>query len=138
MAWSVGAGEVPRLDECVELYDAVGWSAYTRDPQALQAALAGSTRVYTVRDGRRLVALARTLSDGASVTLVQDLLVHPDCQREGLGSLLLDAIHEDSTGIRQLLLMTDDEPAQRAFYESNGLTEVHELPRPGRAFVRYL
>lgn len=139
MSVSVTAGRVPRLDEVLGLYEAVGWSAYTRDPQLLQAALEGSTAVFCARDeSGALVGLARILSDGASVTLLQDILVAPGQHRGGVGSLLMDAVHEASQGIRQLVLLTDGEPGQRAFYEANGLTEVHELSSPGCAFVRYL
>jgi hypothetical protein len=40
--------------------------------------------------------------------------------------------------VRQKVLLTDDEPGQRAFYESLGYTEIREY-RPGtlRAFVRF-
>lgn len=139
MGVSIDVGSVPRLDEVVGLYEAVGWSAYTADAEALHRALLGSTCVIAARDeAGELVGLVRTLSDGASVTFVQDLLVAPSAQRRGVGSLLMDAVHEASVGLRQLVLITDAEPGQRAFYEANGLTEVHELPQPGRAFVRYL
>lgn len=139
MRVSVTTGKLPHRDEVLGLYESVGWSAYTRDPERLMAALAGSTAVFSARDeGGQLVGLARILSDGASVTFVQDILVAPGRHRSGVGSLLMDAVHEASQGIRQLVLLTDNEPGQRAFYEANGLTEVHELSHPGRAFVRYL
>lgn len=97
MSVSVTAGRVPRLDEVLGLYEAVGWSAYTRDPQLLQAALEGSTAVFCARDeSGALVGLARILSDGASVTLLQDILVAPGQHRGGVGSLLMDAVHEAS------------------------------------------
>lgn len=37
-------GEVPR-EAVVALYEANGWTAYTRDPDALMRAIAGSTHV---------------------------------------------------------------------------------------------
>ena len=39
--------------------------------------------------GRRLVGLVRVVGDGASIAYVQDLLVHPDWQRRGIGARLL-------------------------------------------------
>ncbi|RKW70445.1 GNAT family N-acetyltransferase [Galactobacter caseinivorans] len=139
MSVSVTSGRIPLLEEALSLYESVGWTAYTRDPQLIQAALEGSTAVFCARDeAGALVGLARILSDGAAVTLVQDILVAPGQHRSGVGSLLMDAVHEASQGIRQLVLFTDAEPGHRAFYEANGLTEVHDLSSPGRAFVRYL
>ena len=94
---------------------------------------------YPVRDASgSLVGLVRTVSDGETIVYVQDILVTPDDQREGIGGALLDAVLEHYADVRQLVLLTDDEPGQRAFYESRGLTEAHDMaPHPTRAFVRF-
>ena len=129
--------ERPGIDELVGLYEAVGWTAYTGDPPALAAAIAGSHTVLTARDGDgKLVGLLRTVSDGATVVYVQDVLVAPSAQRTGVGGALLDEVLRRSAGIRQTVLLTDAEPSQRAFYESRGFVEVHDVgPRPLRSFV---
>ncbi len=132
------AQEVPSREDAIALYDAVGWGAYTKDPDRLVGSLRGSATVLTARDGAgRLVGLARTISDGCTVAYLQDILVHPDVQRSGVGGALLDRIVADAAGIRQLVLLTDAEDGQRAFYESRGFVEVHEVkPAPLRSFVR--
>lgn len=129
--------ERPGTDELVALYDAVGWSAYTRDPEALTASIAGSHSVLTARDAAgRLLGLVRTVSDGVTIVYVQDLLVVPTAHRSGIGSGLLDAVLDRSAGVRQTVLLTDTEPGQRAFYESRGFVEVHDVePQPLRSFV---
>lgn len=129
------AVETPGIDEALALYDAVGWSAYTRDPDSLAAALAGSAHVVTARRGGRLVGLARVISDGATIAYLQDVLVHPDLHRSGVGSALVRAARAPFSHVRQTVLMTDAEPGQRAFYESLGLTEIHDAQPPGRVFV---
>lgn len=70
----LGANEPVDIDELVALYEAVGWSAYTREPEALRAAIAGSSFVVTARRGTRLVGLARAISDGAMDCYLQDVL----------------------------------------------------------------
>lgn len=133
-------GELPPgREETLELYGSVGWTAYTDDPDRLQAALHGSSLLLTARDDTGLLlGLARTVSDGATIVYLQDILVRPERQRRGVGGALLDEVLRRSAGIRQFVLLTDDEPRQRAFYESRGLTEVHELrPAPSRAFGRF-
>ena len=67
------------------LYEAVGWTSYTRDPATLAAALRGSSfvAVAVALDGGRLVGLVRAISDDATISYVQDVLVHPDAQRRG-------------------------------------------------------
>lgn len=129
--------ERPGTDELVALYDAVGWSAYTRDPEALTASIAGSHSVLTARDAAgRLLGLVRTVSDGVTIVYVQDLLVVPTAHRSGIGGGLLDAVLDRSAGVRQTVLLTDTEPGQRSFYESRGFVEVHDVePQPLRSFV---
>lgn len=131
------AGAVGR-DEALALYEAVGWSAYTKNPDGLVRALAGSTLVATARDGDRLVGLARVVTDGASILYLQDVLVHPDAQRTGLGRRLVSALLDAYPDVRQKVLLTDDEPAQKAFYESLGFGDTREVHGGVlRAFVRF-
>ena len=131
--------EILERDELVDLYDAVGWSAYTRDADMLVAGVAASWLVLTARDvDGALVGMARVVSDGATIAYVQDILVAPSAQRDGVGTALLDAVAGRTTGIRQTVLLTDAEPGQRAFYEAAGFTEAHDVePHPLRAFVRF-
>ena len=138
---AVLTSEIPAGNELLALYDAVGWSAYTADPERLVRAMHGSHLVLCARNEATgsLVGLARTVSDGETIVYVQDILVTPDHQREGIGGALLDAVLEHYADVRQLVLLTDDEPGQRAFYESRGLTEAHDMsPHPTRAFVRFV
>jgi len=108
------------LAEAVSLYDAVGWTAYTRDPEALVEAIAQSHLVVTARGDGRLVGLARTISDGVTICYLQDLLVHPDHQRGGIGRALLDRLLREYAGVRQFVLMTDRD-GPRDFYSGAGL-----------------
>ena len=129
--------ELPGRNELLGLYGGVGWTAYTRDPDALVAAVAGSHLVLVARDPTgALVGLVRTLSDGVTIAYVQDVLVLPSRQGAGIGGRLLDAVLERYAHVRQTVLLTDAEPGQRAFYESRGLVEVHDVePHPLRSFV---
>jgi GNAT superfamily N-acetyltransferase len=126
------------IDDIVALYRSVAWTVYADDPAGLEAALLGSTRVVTARKGDRLVGLARVISDGASICYLQDVLVHPDAQRQGVGRSLVEAVLEPFGAVRQKVLLTDDEPAQRAFYESLGYHETRDYgPGTLRAFVQF-
>jgi GNAT superfamily N-acetyltransferase len=134
----ISADDRPGREELVELYDAVGWTAYTTDPDVLLAAVDGSTRVVTARYGDDLLGLARVVSDGASIAYLQDVLVRPELQREGVGRQLVQAALEPFAHVRQKVLLTDDEPGQRSFYESLGYTELRDHGDGRlRAFVRF-
>jgi hypothetical protein len=63
------AEDRPVRDELLSLYGSVGWTAYTSDPEQLDAAVAGSSYVVTARAGGELVGLARAVSDDASICL---------------------------------------------------------------------
>lgn len=114
----------PALDEALALYEAVGWTVYTREPEVLARAIAGSTWVAVVREQGRLVALARCVSDDATFAWLQDVLVHPEHRRRGHGRVLVEAALARFAHCRQFALMTDDRPEQTAFYESLGLVRL--------------
>ena len=85
---------LPSTEELVELYDAVGWSAYTRTPERLAPMLTGSRYLYVARENtaegaERLIGLVRAVGDGQTIAYIQDLLVHPQAQHHGIGSALL-------------------------------------------------
>jgi GNAT superfamily N-acetyltransferase len=126
------------LDEVIGLYAAVGWTAYTRRPDTIAAGLSSASFVAAAFAGARLVGLVRAVSDDATVCYLQDVLVHPDAQRTGVGRALVTAVLERYGHVRQHVLLTDDEPQQRAFYESLGYAEIRDVESANlRAFVRF-
>lgn len=129
--------EVPSVDELVELYRSVGWTAYTRDPALLHSAVARSLRVVCAREHDRLVGLARLVGDGLTIVYLQDILVLPSHHRRGIGRQLFHRVLEPFSGVRQKVVITDDEPGQRAFYEALGFTEIRDMTSPIRAFVQF-
>ncbi len=134
------AGPDLPLAAVVRLYDSVGWSAYTKDPETLAAALAGSALLAVARDGGDLVGLARVISDGHSICYLQDVLVDPRHQRTGLGRSLVEFVLEPYAHVRQKVLLTDTEPGQKAFYEALGYRQAgidDDGGLPLRAFVRF-
>ena len=128
--------ESPDMAAICRLYDAVGWSVYTQDPARLEAAIVGSHRVMVAREDGQLIGLIRSISDGVTIAYVQDILVHPDHQRRGIGRAMVQAILEQYAHIRQKVLLTDDRPEQLAFYASLGFHNTRELVQtPLNAFV---
>jgi GNAT superfamily N-acetyltransferase len=119
--------ERPPEEELVALYTAVGWTAYSRDPAVLVQAVAGSACVLAARSpDAQLVGLSRALTDDAVVVYIQDVLVHPGWQRRGVGRALLTAVLDRYRGLRQRVLLSDDAPGQRAFYEALGFREIRD------------
>ena len=67
---------------------------------------------------------------------VENVLVHPDARRKGLGGDLVREAFAPFSAVRQHVLITDEEAGQKAFYESLGFAQLGD-PAPGRAFVRF-
>ena len=131
--------DLPSSEELVGLYDSVGWSEYTKDPERLELSLSRSLRVVCARDGDTLVGLARVVGDGLTIIYLQDILVAPSHQRQGIGARLISAALEPFQDVRQQVLLTDDEPRQRVFYEAMGFSEIRDVPDAQlRAFVRFV
>jgi GNAT superfamily N-acetyltransferase len=120
-----GGGIEP--EALVSLYAAVGWSAYTRDPEGLTRAVRESTYVLSAWTGEMLIGLARGLSDEVSIFYLQDILVHPAWQRRGIGRILLTRCLERYAHVRQKVLLTDDEAGAHAFYQALGFENVRAL-----------
>ena len=84
--FSLHAGHDISGAEAVALYESVGWSAYTKEPDVLLRAIRGSAFVVACRDGTgELVGLARAIADDATICYVQDILVTPSFQGSGAG-----------------------------------------------------
>lgn len=133
----VKAKDLP-LSEILELYRSVEWLAYTKDPDNLVRALEGSSTLVAAHDGETLVGLARVISDGASICYLQDILVRPSHHRRGIGRALAEQALEQYPHVRQKVLITDDEPKQKAFYEALGYTQTEEFQGGSvRAFIRF-
>ncbi|MGV3078877.1 GNAT family N-acetyltransferase [Streptococcus sp. 32226D021BW] len=119
----------PQLDfqAVLEIYDSVGWTNYTDRPTMLQKALKHSLFVLAAFDGDRLVGLLRAVGDGHSIVFIQDILVLPTYQRQGIGRTLLEQAITHFPGIYQLHLLTDNTEKTRSFYEALGFTAVDSL-----------
>lgn len=135
----ITSGDPISDEEALSLYESVGWTSYTRDPDLLIRAIRGSSFVVTARGPEReLWGLARAISDDVTVCNLQDILVRPGVQRAGIGRALIEHVLAKYQHVRQTVLITDDEPVQRAFYESLGLTEGGDnQPKPMRTFMLF-
>lgn len=113
--------------DALVLYQAVGWNMYTRDPKKLERAIAQSLSVLGAHDGNRLVGLIRAVGDGETILFIQDLLVLPSYQRQGIGRQLVNALVDQFPRVRQRVLLTDDQPQTRAFYENIGFVQSSKV-----------
>lgn len=109
------------------LYAAVGWTNYTDRPEMLKNAFAHSLLVLGAYDGDRLAGLLRAVGDGFSVVFVQDVLVYPEYQRQGIGTQLFRTLMERFPDVYQMELAADDSPKAVAFYQSLGFVRYSDM-----------
>lgn len=114
-------------EEILRLYASVGWTAYTDNPEVLRHGFENSMLTLAAYEGENLLGIIRTVGDGHTIILVQDLLVFPEYQRKGVGSALLQTILDRYSHVRQIELATDNTPKTIAFYKSMGFREMCEI-----------
>lgn len=115
------------LEEIVNLYRSVGWTNYLDRADVLERAFASSLCILGAYDGDKLVGFIRAVGDGQTIVFVQDIIVLPEYQRQGIGTQLLQAILDKYQDVYQVELLTDYTEKTKAFYRSLGLTASDEL-----------
>jgi len=98
---------IPEIEELMNLYGDVGWSAYTNDSMRLKKAIENSLKVLTAWDDDKLVGLIRVIG-------------------QGIGSHLLKRILEEYQVIRQVILMTEQNEKTIRFYEKCGMVKISD------------
>ena len=127
--------EIVKLEDVLHLYQAVGWTNYTHQPEMLEQALSHSLVIYVALDGDAVVGLIRLVGDGFSSVLVQDLIVLPIYQRQGIGSALMKEALEDYKGVYQIQLATEQTEKTLGFYRSLGFETLSSFQCTGMILV---
>ena len=116
------------LEEVLPLYEAVEWTNYTQNPTMLKEAYENSLHLLgALNEEGKLVGVLRAVGDGASILFIQDILVYPAYQHQGIGTKLLQQTLEKYKKVYQIQLATDDSKKTVSFYESNGFTSLPSL-----------
>lgn len=123
------------INDVLHLYQAVGWTNYTNQPQMLAQALTHSLAIYLARDGEKIVGLVRLIGDGFSSVFVQDLIVLPSYQRQGIGSTLMKQALSDYKDTYQIQLATEESEKTLGFYRSLGFETLSSFQCTGMILV---
>lgn len=134
--------------EILPLYAEVGWTNYTRKPNMLKEAYENSLLILAAYDieeqfgteteindsflgenENRIapVGILRAVGDGHSIIYIQDIIVLPSYQRNGIGRRLILSLLEGYKDVYQIVLMTEDIKKNVSFYESCGLSNVRKF-----------
>ena len=127
--------EIVKLEDVLHLYQAVGWTNYTNQPQMLEQALSHSLAIYVALDGDAVVGLIRLVGDGFSSVFVQDLIVLPSYQRQGIGSSLMKEALKDYKDAYQVQLVTEETERTLEFYRFMGFETLSTYDCTGMTWI---
>jgi GNAT superfamily N-acetyltransferase len=115
---------VATADEYRALCVSVGWGEIINF-EAARTALPHSLYGVVVARGDHIIGMGRIVGDGAIFYYIQDVAVHPDHQRQGVGKLILRAlvtwINDHAPEKAFVGLFADH--GKEAFYEQFGFAE---------------
>lgn len=115
---------IPGNEDLQKLYLSVGWDVYVNNNEDMTVLLKNACYFVTVWNHDQLVGLTRVISDDHSIAYVQDILIDPDYQGNGIGSKRLNMIKERFNHVRQVVLMTDTSEKTINFYEKKELLSL--------------
>jgi GNAT superfamily N-acetyltransferase len=118
------------LQKLARLFESVGWSHRTRDPERLAQMVRGSLYGVSAHDGDALVGYARAISDGAFNAYVSTVAVLPEYQRRGIGRELLRRLVDGRDHIQFVLHAA---PAAHPFYLRCGFSPAKDMLRRDRS-----
>ena len=119
--------------DIADLRQAVGWNRMERD---LSDPRLTTTLQLCAFDENHLIGYAQVISNQVTDAYIQDVMVHPDYQRQGIGTQLMEKLLSrlEEDGIYMVSVIYGAE-VLRPFYERFGfytmLCEQREM-RPGR------
>ena len=117
----------------------VGWKILLEDQG--RKALENSICVAGAYDGNQLIGMGRIVGDGAVICYIQDLIVTPEYQGQGVGSLLLghliDYVEDLRTENSEMMLCLMCAKGREKFYEKHGFI-ARPTEQLGPGMIQYL
>jgi ribosomal protein S18 acetylase RimI-like enzyme len=120
----------PTIEEYRALRAAVGWNDLTTE--GIERGLGAALYSCIARDGDRIIGCGRIVGDGGIYFYLQDVIVHPEHQRRGLGARIMDALlaYLEFEAPRGAFIGLMAAEGASAFYEGYGFTR-RANDRPG-------
>jgi ribosomal protein S18 acetylase RimI-like enzyme len=111
----------PNLDEVnwnrlTELFEKVNWGR--RPPEIIRRTFEKSSQTVFIYDKDKLIAFGRTVDDGKFYALLVDIIVDPEYQRKGIGTIIINNLKEQLNGYSFVTLIA--EPTKKEFYKKIG------------------
>jgi GNAT superfamily N-acetyltransferase len=121
--------EHPTPEEYLRLRQAVGWTL--PESGAIEPSLRNSLYCVCARSRGEIVGMARIIGDGGLVYYIQDVIVDPERQGEGIGKRLMDRVmnYIRRHAVRHTIVGLMAAKGKEPFYERYGF-----FSRPNEKF----
>lgn len=115
------------LESVKSIYEKEYWRAYLQDDAKLKRAFDHSLYLLGAFEDERLIGFVRCVGDGEHILLVQDLIVEPEHQKQGIGTCLFKTVWEKYADVRMFHVVTDiEDEVDNHFYQSFGMKKLEE------------
>lgn len=122
--------------EILSLYKANEWTNYTNNPDKLFNGIKNSLYTYGAYLNSKLIGLIRVVGDNNTIIYIQDILVNPQYQHQGIGTELVNHIISKYSHVRQIVLITDDTKKQLNFYKKSGFLNLKDINCNGFYYIK--
>ena len=110
--------KIQKLEEYKYLCDSVGWTDYMNFEVA-DISLKNSIHCITVNYNEKIIGMGRIVGDGSIYFYIQDMVVHPNYQKHGIGKeimhRLVTYLHENAPDRAFVGLFASE--GKESFYE---------------------
>ena len=121
MDFTISIKDKINQEEVIELYNKNNWSS-VKQPELLFKAINNSHNFVTARQNDKLVGLGNSISDGYLVVYFPHLLIHPEFQGKGVGTMIMNKLLKQYTNFHMKILTADIDAV--SFYKKIGFEKA--------------
>ncbi len=111
-----------KTQDIIDVFDSSGMRRPTKNPKQIEKMFANSNLIISAWDGKRLVGIARSVTDFSFCCYLSDLAVRKEFQKLGIGKELIKLTKEHIGENVMLLLLST--PAAIKYYPKVGFEKV--------------
>ncbi len=127
------------VSDYLKLRECVGWKRL--GVKQAENAIKGSLYIVTAYDDDKLVGMGRIVGDGAVISYIQDLIIIPEVQRNGVGSMIIEKLKTFAASLKsdgnEMMLCLMCALGREEFYKKHGF-----IARPtenlGPGMIQYI
>ncbi len=115
-------GVIPDINQVIDLYRSSGINRPISDIKRIEKMFLNSNLIISAWDGKKLVAVARSLTDFCYCCYLSDLAVRKEYQNSGIGKKLIE-LTKSMIGEQTALILLSA-PSAMEFYPKVGFTKI--------------